>query len=276
MLGVMSWVSVCLLIAGLSPDVHTPTSGLFVISGLLGLISAVGLAHVARSEARASQKLYLAYVSEARTDALTELANRRAFEDEILSQISLAESEQRDLSMLFVDVDRFKLLNDGFGHQAGDFMLRLVAGLLRDTVREDDFVARFGGEEFAIVLPSTRRDEAIRVAEKIRNVIRRSSAHFRDDVLAVTVSIGIAQWNAGEDVQSLVERADKALYAAKKNGRDCSCQHNNESCEVIAKPPVQLLADADDPSHNPVPSGGSPVAVASDTPASADQHADSL
>lgn len=250
MLGVMSWVSVCLLLAGLTPDVKTPATGLFVCSGLLGLVSAVGLAHVARAEEAARQRLYKAYVAEARTDALTELANRRAFEDEFQSQISSARVRERDLSMLFVDVDRFKLLNDGYGHQAGDFMLRLVAGILRDEVRVDDFVARYGGEEFAIVLPNTNQDEATFIAEKIRTAVRQYSTPFRDDELSVTVSIGIAQWNGDEDIQALVERADKALYAAKKSGRDCSCLNQDGACELIKKPAIHLMAtDADETSH---------------------------
>jgi diguanylate cyclase len=233
MLGVMSWISVCLLIAGLNPDLTSPDASLWICSGVLGLVSAVGLAHVARSEATARQKLYEAYVAEARTDALTELANRRAFEDVIQRQTSLTRKEGRDLSIMLIDVDRFKPLNDGSGHPAGDFMLRLVAGLLRDAVRKDDLVARFGGDEFAVILPSTSMDEAACMAERIRNVVRDHSAQFRDETLAVTVSIGIAQWRADEDVQSLVERADKALYAAKTQGRDRSCLHDNESCEVI-------------------------------------------
>lgn len=246
MLGVMSWVSVCLLIAGLSPDVQSPANGLFLCSGLLGLASAVGLAHVARAEAQARQKLYKAYVTEARTDALTELANRRAFEDEIQSRVTTADAEQRNLSLLFVDVDRFKLLNDGFGHQAGDFMLRLVSKILREEIREQDFAARFGGEEFAVILPDTGKDEAVRIAEHLRVVIRQYSAPFRDDTLSVTVSIGVAVRSGGEDVESLVQRADKALYAAKKGGRDCSCYNNNGTCEPVEKPAVPLYPPGDD------------------------------
>jgi diguanylate cyclase (GGDEF)-like protein len=182
-------------------------------------------------------------------DALTELANRRAFEDVIQRLTALTKKEGGELSLVFVDVDRFKPLNDGFGHQAGDFTLRLVAGLLRDAIRKGDFAARFGGDEFAVILPDTTMDEAVFMAERIRSVVRDHSTQFRDNTLSVTVSIGIAQWRADEDVQSLVDRADKALYAAKKQGRDCSCLHDNESCQVIKKPTLRLHTTEEDAGH---------------------------
>jgi diguanylate cyclase (GGDEF)-like protein len=248
MLGVMSWVSVCLLIAGMSSDMNSPQSSLWIFSGLLGLVSAVGLAHVARSEVIAQKKLYDAYISEARTDALTELSNRRAFEDEIRHQISMAQHEGSDMSLMLVDVDRFKSMNDGYGHQAGDFMLRAVSVLLQDAIRTNDFAARFGGEEFAIILPNTCADEAVFMAEKIRNLIGDYEAQFRDHTLNVTVSIGIAQLCDDDDVQSLIEHADNSLYAAKNEGRNCSRLHGKPACHVIQQPTLQLQSTAADAS----------------------------
>jgi diguanylate cyclase len=160
---------------------------------------------------------------EANVDGPTRLANRRAFERRLGHAIAEARETGEPLSLLMVDIDHFKRFNDQHGHQLGDEVLRLVARILEKSVKGRDTVARYGGEEFAIILPRTALSGAATVAEQIRvavatrKIIRKVTG---DDYGTITLSIGAAQLHPAEPGESLVRRADEALDAAKRSGRD--------------------------------------------------------
>lgn len=229
-LGLIAWVSLCLLVIGWGPPLGTTTSRLFACTGLVGLASAVGLAVRVKREMVETRELLDAYMSEARTDPLTGLANRRALNQELERRIAQLQRQEAPLSVLLIDVDHFKQFNDNHGHQAGDEMLCMVARTLRDTVRDMDLATRYGGEEFAIVLPGTDLDNAKCAAERIRRAVAQVEFTFRGERLRDTVSVGVAQATDGDDPQSLIHRADDALYAAKEGGRDRSYFHDGQSC----------------------------------------------
>jgi diguanylate cyclase len=159
----------------------------------------------------------------AKTDTLTGLPNRRALE-EFFRKTQLAALEQGEaISALLIDIDHFKRFNDEFGHGVGDQVLRLMARVLRERVREIDLPARYGGEELIVVLPSADLAAGTVVAERIRRCIaechmtRRSTG---EALPGITVSIGVAQFQGGESMADLIDRCDRALYLAKKTGRN--------------------------------------------------------
>lgn len=176
------------------------------------------------------------HAAEARTDALTLLSNRRAFDDELARRIAEFRRQGQPFALVMADVDHFKRFNDLHGHPAGDEVLRGVARVLRRKMREVDLVARYGGEEFAIILPGTNLDDACRTAIRAGESI--ASSHFRHDgkELQVTASLGVAQVCGDEDGQALLTRADKALYAAKQGGRNRVYWHDGESAHHLVAP----------------------------------------
>jgi len=159
----------------------------------------------------------------AKTDTLTGLPNRRGLEEFFrVAQIAAMERGE-PLSVLLIDIDHFKKFNDNFGHGVGDQVLRLMAKVLREKLRERDLPARYGGEELIAVLPSTDVTTCAAVAERIRHAIAECSITRRstDEVLPqMTISIGVAQFQPGESMTDLIERCDRALYLAKKTGRN--------------------------------------------------------
>lgn len=156
------------------------------------------------------------------TDPLTFLLNRRAMLQEIQDEVSRAERYKSLLTVSIVDVDNFKMINDKYGHTIGDAVLKRVARLLRDNVRHPDVVGRYGGEEFLILLPSSDVKAAEEQAMRLCKQMRETAVEVLADKIKVTFSIGIAQLNIGtEDWQAVLNRADNAMYDAKKKGRDC-------------------------------------------------------
>lgn len=153
---------------------------------------------------------------EALRDALTGLANRRALD---MALEALAKSDTVS-SLLFVDLDDFKTTNDSFSHTVGDEVLRSIAAILRGECREDDVVARFGGDEFVLVLHGAPRKTGIRVGERIRSAVKAFSWEKIAPDLRVSVSIGVAEFQPGMDLSEALLTADSALYAAKQQGRD--------------------------------------------------------
>jgi diguanylate cyclase (GGDEF)-like protein len=150
-------------------------------------------------------------------DGLTGLKNRRAFDSIMNSESSRSERSHSPLALLMIDLDHFKSFNDEFGHLAGDGILQKIAAMLQAQARTYDLAARFGGEEFAVVLPNTGLDEARVVAERIRMAVQDAEWDHR----APSVSIGLATTTTAQGSMTLVERADKALYMAKRKGRNC-------------------------------------------------------
>jgi diguanylate cyclase (GGDEF)-like protein len=154
------------------------------------------------------------------TDSLTQIFNRRRFNEILNKEIKrFSRRKYSALSLMMIDIDHFKKLNDTYGHLAGDTVLREIAKLLREGVRETDTVARFGGEEFVIVLPDTRLDGAAHKAEIL--VKRTEATEFpgHDTAIHVTISIGVAAYASGSP-QDLIHAADLALYQAKRSGRN--------------------------------------------------------
>lgn len=174
-----------------------------------------------------------AYMCEARTDTLTELPNRRAFDDELARRMAEWRRNETTVNVVIIDIDHFKMFNDRFGHAAGDAVLVEVARVLNTATRESDLVARLGGEEFAVVLAGVEPSEARRAAERIRKAVAATAFHYEGKSLRVTVSCGVAQALALEDGMSLVKRADEALYASKAAGRNVSHWHDSARCVLL-------------------------------------------
>jgi diguanylate cyclase len=175
---------------------------------------------------------------EAMTDSLTSIANRKMF-DYVLRDAAMAAMEYNEqLSLLFIDIDKFKDFNDRHGHATGDQVLKLLASVLRDMTKGQDTPARHGGEEFAVILPNTDLDGAVTVADSIRQRIASKRIVHRktgEALTKITVSIGVSQFKFGEPVKDFVERADEALYKAKRVGRNCVIRQ-----EEVDRKPVAL------------------------------------
>jgi two-component system, cell cycle response regulator len=153
-------------------------------------------------------------------DELTGVANRRFAVRQLHALLSRARRHDQELSVILLDADRFKALNDRHGHGAGDDVLRGLADRLRSRMREEDVVARFGGEEFLVILPDTGAAGAATAAEDLREAVAAEPFAIGRFALPLTVSAGWATWD-GESLERLIARADRGLYAAKEAGRDC-------------------------------------------------------
>lgn len=164
---------------------------------------------------------------QARIDGLTQIPNRRRFDEYLLKEWGRHVRLQRPLSLLLCDVDHFKLYNDHYGHQAGDECLKAVAATINQCLRPDDLVARYGGEEFAIVLPHTPCERAVQLAEEVRlklaamEVPHAASPVCRQVTLSIGVTCKTPEPHDALDAHALVEEADRNLYLAKRRGRDC-------------------------------------------------------
>ena len=170
----------------------------------------------------------------ARTDALTHLPNRRAFDDELLGQLAHFHHAPSPCGLLWIDIDHFKKLNDRRGHLAGDQALRAVAETLRRIVGSRGLAARVGGEEFAVLLPQTATVDAQQLAERLRATIADAAVPFEAGSLKVTISVGVAAMQEDDDPAGLIRRADEALYAAKRAGRNAAYFHNGQTSQRIA------------------------------------------
>jgi diguanylate cyclase (GGDEF)-like protein len=154
------------------------------------------------------------------TDLVTGLPNRRAFDDTLAREIERADRSGEPLSLVLADLDRFKEVNDSLGHQAGDDLLRRLAGVLEESRRRTEAAMRLGGDEFALILPNTGERGAHLFAERVRLAVRKE---FAGDPVPVTMSLGVATYRLhGEDPNTLFHAADSAVYAAKGRGRDRS------------------------------------------------------
>ncbi|ARO30421.1 GGDEF/GAF domain-containing protein [Rhizobium sp. NXC14] len=163
----------------------------------------------------------LELMQSAATDSLTEAMTRRAFKQEADQLISLALRHQHDLSCIVFDIDHFKKVNDGYGHAAGDAVLKSVASICRATLRAGDLFGRIGGEEFAVVLPHVDRERAAAVAEKLRTAIASQVIFGDHGSLTVTASLGTSALSiVSRDIETLLAQADAAMYQAKQGGRN--------------------------------------------------------
>lgn len=187
----------------------------------------------AEQQIQAQAEQIKTHESEARTDSLTKLSNRRAFDDELARRFSEWERKSTPFSLLILDVDHFKKFNDTHGHQAGDEVLRKVGAALTKCARDMDLPCRYGGEEFAIVMPATKDSDGNALGERVRTTIERMRISFEGKTLNVTTSLGLATVDSDDDVTSLIKRADEALYVAKDAGRNNGHRHTGDECVPI-------------------------------------------
>jgi diguanylate cyclase (GGDEF)-like protein len=170
-------------------------------------------------------------------DSLTGLANRRLFDESLQREVARAQRLSTPVSLLVLDVDHFKQVNDTYGHQTGDEVLCEVADALVSNTKNYDVAARYGGDEFVVLLPGCERDDAMRVAERVRNSIARAVGEA-----PVTISAGIATVpDNASDAERLMAAADAALYEAKRTGRD-KVASSGRNMEVVPPPPLQWSA----------------------------------
>ena len=170
-----------------------------------------------RTRALAEFNIALSRLS--REDALTGIANRRAFEEEAAEAMMAASRYGRRLSLILLDLDHFKQINDEHGHQAGDEVLREMACRFKVLLRSSDKVARWGGEEFIMLLPETALDDAVAAGQKMLHAVSAHPIPTSSDDIVCAFSGGVVEWQPGEKLSSLVQRADQHLYRAKRAGR---------------------------------------------------------
>jgi diguanylate cyclase len=176
---------------------------------------------VAEKQLAAQSAEIKAHESEARTDSLTGLSNRRAFDDDLKRRLHEWERKATPVTLVMLDIDFFKKFNDTHGHQCGDAVLREVAKTLRREARDMDLPCRYGGEEFAVILPATEIAGACIVAERIRQALAETNISCDGKILKVTCSLGLSEVQPGDDSAKIIRRADDALYKSKKEGRNC-------------------------------------------------------
>jgi diguanylate cyclase (GGDEF)-like protein len=182
---------------------------------------------------------------EADHDGLTQINNRQHFDKRLKEEIKRHQRHGQPLSLLMLDVDHFKDINDTYGHQAGDMVLQALGRLLNTSLRASDFSARYGGEEFTVILPQTAREQALKLAERLRKEVADRDHLFEGQTFAITVSLGVASFDPSSPASpyTIVSRADRALYRAKERGRNtvvCASEdHDPLSCVDKSSPPSQ-------------------------------------
>ena len=157
------------------------------------------------------------------TDTLTGLPNREAYNQKLFDEMQRWQRYKHPLSLAVIDIDFFKKINDGYGHQTGDKVLQVVAHFVSKKLREIDFIARFGGEEFVLILPETTTDQSLILLNRIREKLASTPFKTGDEKITVTVSIGVAEFTDGDSSEDVFARADEALYQAKEGGRNRCC-----------------------------------------------------
>jgi diguanylate cyclase (GGDEF)-like protein len=193
------------------------------------------------SQARELDQLKL----EVGLDGLTQLTNHKRFLELLHQELSRATRYKTPLSLIMADVDHFKPINDFFGHQAGDHVLKCVSAHLRQSTRDSDQIARYGGEEFALILPMTALTDARRVAEKLRKSIESLEISYRGRSISITMSFGIASWENTRDidVDGFIKMADEALYEAKNTGRNKCCHYKPQNLDKLPTSTVLVVDD---------------------------------
>jgi diguanylate cyclase len=167
-------------------------------------------------------KLMLAK-TQALRDTLTGLPNRLAYDERLNAELARWRRYRSPLSLIIWDIDHFKRINDDFGHKAGDKTLAIIAKQLSSHCRQTDFIARFGGEEFTMLLPDTEKQSALKVANQLRFIIEQTGFNSGGNAISITISCGITEFAEGDSPETAFERADQALYQAKQQGRNRCC-----------------------------------------------------
>lgn len=160
------------------------------------------------------------------TDTLTGLHNYRFFSQSIIQEMERSQRTGQSTTLMIIDADYFKKVNDQWGHEAGNQALKLLANCIKDNIRKLDIACRYGGEEFTVILPSTDIATSVQVAERIRTAVEEAPLFYEENTIALTVSIGISTYkgnNPNDERNKLIERADSELYRAKQQGRNQVC-----------------------------------------------------
>ncbi len=176
-----------------------------------------------------NSRLYEITVEKSRTDSLTNLWNHGFFQEKLNQEINTAKKKNQPLSLMMIDIDHFKNLNDTYGHQNGDFILKSIGQVLRESSQETDYICRYGGEEFSIILRFTSREKSYEIAEHIRQTIEKHAFKIppQNNEIKLTVSIGLASFPFdAQNKEDLITEADKAMYIAKFTGRNQTCLAN--------------------------------------------------
>ncbi len=228
LLGIVALGLVMLLMQRVDPARHPPEDQLVQFIFAIVLISSIGALTATLTQLRRrlkAQKAELGAALEriqtlATTDELTRLANRRHMGEVLKAESTRHARQGEGFCLALIDIDHFKRINDTWGHATGDDVLRASADLMRGAVRASDLLARWGGEEFLLLLPHTDKSVAQPVLERMRAQMAALPLDHIDPGLRVTFSVGLAAWRPGESVAAALERADRALYRAKADGRD--------------------------------------------------------
>jgi diguanylate cyclase (GGDEF)-like protein len=166
------------------------------------------------------------------TDRLTGVNNRRYFDTYIQKIFPLMKRMDRAFHYVIMDIDNFKMLNDTYGHHAGDVVLKQVATLINGNVRDEDCFSRFGGEEFVMILSNARQREIKKVIDRLRRKVEDMVIIYNNKPIKVTLSIGVTRYERNDEVKDLLLKADKALYEAKSTGKNKVCYYTHEMGEV--------------------------------------------
>jgi len=219
---------ICEFTTGIT-SLNTSDAGSRILLGLIVFIFSIGSMFCVRFYAQSIRKDNTSLTRMASTDPLTGLENRRFFNHTSRADFNSMKSEKKNLSILMIDLDHFKFINDQYGHDAGDKVLQKVAQTLKDSFRSADKICRYGGEEFLVLLKGTGTQDSLRIAEEVRQKI--ASLEFQDyRELKITTSIGVAHLTEeDEELQQIILRADKALYYAKNDGRNRVKDDQNSS-----------------------------------------------
>ncbi len=169
-------------------------------------------------------------------DSLTGLPSRHAFFDNASNYVSLAQREHKTFSVMIIDLDHFKSINDRYGHPAGDAVLKLFADVVNSVARRSDIIGRVGGEEFAIVLPSTNASKALEFSERLHHAINQAVLKYKGSAIRYTASIGLSEFDTDSEdsLDDLLASADLALYQAKQSGRNQTATFNPQLTQAAA------------------------------------------
>lgn len=214
---IAAWISVGLLLLAQIPTQYYFGQQMVWPISTIGLASCLALSELRR---RLAEDKIHSLQAESTTDPLTGVGNRRWLDVELKQRMAQLKRQNAPFSALMVDIDHFKAVNDSLGHDAGDAVLVAVAKELRTTLRDMDVLCRIGGEEFVIVLPGTEAEAASLACERLRKAIENATFAFNDKIIPVTVSIGLTSALANDTQETLLKRADDALYASKRSGRN--------------------------------------------------------
>jgi len=178
------------------------------------------------------------------TDALTGLYNFRHFKNVLRAEMDRSKRSGVPTSLVMVDIDHFKAVNDTYGHEVGNLVLQQIAGIFMDEVRTTDIVCRYGGEEFAMIFPETHLRLAVKVADRIRETIAMTQVDYDGGEISVTVSMGASVYikNSILDVEDFVDSVDKYLYEAKQSGRNCICHIDYADLRAVTEVSVDERA----------------------------------